>query len=48
MSEGQLVRYKREIVGFVWQQTARNMLPYLTAIENVEMPQLIAGASLAA
>lgn len=43
MSEGQLVRYKREIVGFVWQQTARNMLPYLTAIENVELPMVIAG-----
>ncbi|HLG50850.1 MAG TPA: ATP-binding cassette domain-containing protein [Chloroflexota bacterium] len=43
MSEGQLVRYKREVVGFVWQQTARNMLPYLTAIENVELPMIIAG-----
>ncbi len=43
MSEGQLVRYKREVVGFVWQQTARNMLPYLTARENVQLPQVIAG-----
>jgi len=43
MSEGQLVKYKREIVGFVWQQTARNMLPYLTAIENVELPMVLAG-----
>ena len=43
MSEGDLVRYKREVVGFVWQQTARNMLPYLTAIENVELPMVIAG-----
>src|SRR5579859_3423160 len=43
MSEGQLVRYKREVVGFVWQQTARNMLPYLTAVENVQLPQVIAG-----
>jgi ABC-type lipoprotein export system ATPase subunit len=43
MGEGQLVRYKREVVGFVWQQTARNMLPYLTAIENVQLPQVIAG-----
>lgn len=43
MSEGKLVKYKREIVGFVWQQTARNMLPYLTAIENVELPMVLAG-----
>ncbi|MBX6770707.1 MAG: ATP-binding cassette domain-containing protein [Chloroflexi bacterium] len=43
MSERQLVRYKREVVGFVWQQTARNMLPYLTALENVELPMIIAG-----
>jgi ABC-type lipoprotein export system ATPase subunit len=26
------------MVGFVWQQTARNLLPYLTARENVELP----------
>ena len=43
LSEGALVKYKREIVGFVWQQTARNMLPYLTAIENVELPMVLAG-----
>lgn len=43
MSEGQLVKYKRDVVGFVWQQTARNMLSYLTAIENVELPMVIAG-----
>src|SRR5579885_1114609 len=43
MTEGQLVKYKREVVGFVWQHTARNMLPYLTAIENVELPMVISG-----
>ena len=26
------------VVGFVWQQTARNLLPYLTAEQNVELP----------
>ena len=36
------VRYQRETVGFVWQQTSRNLLPYLTAAENVELPLLIA------
>ena len=31
-------------VGFVWQQTGRNLLPYLTARENVELPMRLAGA----
>ncbi len=43
LSERQLVQYKRDVVGFVWQQTARNMIPYLTALENVELPMVIRG-----
>lgn len=35
--------YRRRIIGFVWQQTARNLLPYLTARENVEMPMSLDG-----
>ncbi|MET0726145.1 MAG: ABC transporter ATP-binding protein [Leifsonia sp.] len=27
--------FRRSSVGFVWQQTSRNLLPYLTAAENV-------------
>lgn len=38
MSESELVRYKRDTVGFVWQNNGRNMLPYLTAIENIMLP----------
>lgn len=38
MTESELVKYKRSTVGFVWQNNGRNMLPYLTAIENVMMP----------
>jgi ABC-type lipoprotein export system ATPase subunit len=45
LSDGGLVRYKREVVGFVWQQTARNLIPYLTALENVELPMMLAGKS---
>jgi len=37
------VRYKRDVVGFVWQQPSRNLLPYLAARENVELPMLAAG-----
>jgi ABC-type lipoprotein export system ATPase subunit len=35
--------YRRSIVGFVWQQTSRNLLPYLTAEENVELPLVLEG-----
>jgi ABC-type lipoprotein export system ATPase subunit len=30
--------YRRSVVGFIWQQTARNLLPYLTARQNVILP----------
>ncbi|CAI6086865.1 ABC transporter ATP-binding protein [Cohnella sp. JJ-181] len=43
MKEAELVRYKRESVGFVWQNNARNLIPYLTALENVELPILLTG-----
>ncbi|MEM9954604.1 MAG: ATP-binding cassette domain-containing protein [Chloroflexota bacterium] len=39
------VKYRRNDVGFVWQQTSRNLLPYLTAQENVEVPMAFAGVS---
>lgn len=35
--------YRRRTIGFVWQQTAKNLLPYLTALENVEMPMSLDG-----
>src|SRR5689334_4351581 len=38
LSPGKRLSYRRHMVGFVWQQTARNLLPYLTARENVELP----------
>jgi len=37
-----LVRYRRDTVGFVWQNSARNLVHYLTAVENVEVPMLLA------
>ena len=40
LSEQELVDYKRNTVGFVWQNNARNLLPYLTAWQNVQMPML--------
>ena len=38
-----LIEYKRHTVGFVWQNNARNLIPYLTALENVEMPMMLSG-----
>ena len=40
LTEKELVEYKRKTVGFVWQNSARNLLPYLTAWENIQMPML--------
>lgn len=37
------IEYKRKTVGFVWQNNARNLIPYLTALENVEMPMMLSG-----
>ncbi len=44
LSEKELVEYKQKTVGFVWQNNARNLLPYLTAIENVQVPMMFADA----
>ncbi|TGB13325.1 ABC transporter ATP-binding protein [Streptomyces sp. MZ04] len=35
--------YRRDVVGFVWQQTGRNLLPYLTAAQNVSLPMQLRG-----
>jgi ABC-type lipoprotein export system ATPase subunit len=40
-----LVRYRRKDVGFVWQQTGRNLIPYLTAFQNVDLPLTLLGWS---
>ena len=38
------MQYKRDTVGFVWQNNARNLIPYLTAVQNVELPMLLKGS----
>ncbi len=43
LSDKELVKYKLETVGFIWQNNARNLIPYLTAVENVELPMLLKG-----
>ncbi|MGP4088367.1 ABC transporter ATP-binding protein [Streptomyces sp. KR55] len=44
MTAGDRLAYRREVVGFVWQQTSRNLLPYLTAAQNVALPMQLAGS----
>lgn len=43
LTEKQTAFYKRHTVGFVWQNNARNLIPYLTALENIELAMSIAG-----
>ena len=43
MTPAERLVYRRSEVGFIWQQTARNLLPYLSAIDNVALPMAFAG-----
>ncbi len=43
MGNAERTRFRRRVVGFVWQQTGRNLLPYLSAVENVELPMVLDG-----
>jgi ABC-type lipoprotein export system ATPase subunit len=43
MGRRERTEYRRRVVGFLWQQTARNLLPYLSAVENVELPMILDG-----
>jgi ABC-type lipoprotein export system ATPase subunit len=45
LSETALNHYQQTKVGFVWQQTSRNLIPYLTAQENIELPMTMAWLS---
>ncbi len=45
MTDRHLNRYRREQVGFVWQQSARNLVPYLSAQANVILPMTLAGTA---
>ena len=41
MTPNETELYRRDEVGFIWQQTSRNMFPYLTAVENVALPMML-------
>ena len=42
MRAAERLRYRRRSVGFVWQQSGRNLLPYLTARENIALAHGVA------
>jgi putative ABC transport system ATP-binding protein len=45
LSPEALNHYRRTRIGFIWQQGARNLIPYLTALENMRLPVTIAAQS---
>ena len=45
VSDSDLVMYRRSEVGFVWQATARNLVPYLSVSDNIELPMALTGLS---
>ena len=45
LSVKEVESYRRNEIGFIWQQAVRNLFPYLTAQENVELPMLLSGIS---
>ncbi|MGH3445927.1 MAG: ABC transporter ATP-binding protein [Nocardioidaceae bacterium] len=47
MSRRERRHYRRHTCGFVWQQATRNLLPFLTAVENLELPARLAGRPVA-
>ena len=45
MTEAQRLKYRRGVIGQIWQQSGRNLLPELSAEENVKLPQVLNGIS---
>ncbi len=43
LSDRQQDQYRRRYVGFIWQQKARNLIPYLNTEQNVELPMIMNG-----
>ena len=41
MNSKDVEEYRRSEIGFIWQQTNRNLFPYLTALENVTLPMML-------
>ena len=45
LSIRELTAYRQVEVGFVWQQGSRNLIPYLSALDNIKLPMTLAGGA---
>jgi ABC-type lipoprotein export system ATPase subunit len=45
MTAKERLAYRRSVAGFIWQQTSRNLLPYMTAQQNVLLPMRLSALS---
>lgn len=43
LNDEEMVDYRNKTVGFVWQKASRNLIPYMTAVENIEVPMYFTG-----
>ncbi|MGH3274037.1 MAG: ABC transporter ATP-binding protein [Streptosporangiaceae bacterium] len=48
LSSAQRLAYRRSTVGFLWQQTSRNLFTHLTGAQNVMLPMRLAGTGRSA
>jgi len=44
LNQKEITAYRRSEVGLIWQQTTRNLLPYLSARANVELLMRLSGS----
>ena len=45
MTARERLAYRRDVTGFIWQQASRNLLPYMTARQNVLLPMRLSSLS---
>ena len=45
LTNSALDHYRLNTVGFVWQQSARNLVAYMSALRNIELPMTLFGIS---
>ncbi|MCK5130142.1 MAG: ABC transporter ATP-binding protein [Clostridiales bacterium] len=45
-TEKDYIEYKRDTVGFVWQNNARNLIPYMSALYNVQVPMVLKNSKM--
>ena len=46
INQKEAVEYRKKEVGFVWQQTGKNLVPYLDVFSNIELPMMASDLNL--